>query len=276
MDEPDIISVNELDFENQVLIYSERMPVLVNFWAPWDEVCKRTNTLLERITLENPGRFRLANLDVDKNPQLTNRYQVHRVPTLKTFQNGVVTHQLDGLHTNLQLEDYVRKIVPGPENLLLNEASSELKAGRFRDVEEICLEVLDQLPDNGAAKLMLAKSLIWQGEYLEALTIIHHFPASTEYQRAEKLGPLVEGLLLEYDLNQQPENPLDRVYLRSLDLIKKGNTAAALDGLLEILKKDKRYRKGSSHKIILGVFELLDEDHPLVVEYRPRLANTLF
>ena len=276
MEEPDIISVNEMDFEVQVLAYSDRIPVLVNFWASWDDAWKRTKVQLESLVLENPGRFRLANLDVDKNPLLTGRYQVHTVPTLKTFQNGMVTHQLEGLQTNLQLIDYVRSFAPGPENLLLEKAASYLESNRYEDVEDTCLEVLEDDPGNPGAKLLLAKSLIWQGEYLEALTIIHHFPTSTEYQGAERLSPLVEGLLKEFDPGQQSENPLDPHYYRSLHLIQIGNIEAALDGMLEILKQDKGYRSGQPRKIILAVFELLGNDHPLVIDYRAQLANALF
>ena len=276
MEEPDIISVNELDFEVQVLVYSDRIPVLVNFWASWDDAWNRTNVQLESLVLENPGRFRLANLDVDKNPLLTGRYQVHTVPTLKTFQNGMITHQLEGLQTNLQLIDYVRSFAPGPENLLLEKAASYLESSHYEDVEDTCLEVLEDDPENPGAKLLLAKSLIWQGEYLEALTSIHHFPTSTEYQGAERLSPLVEGLLKEFDPGQQSENPLDPHYYRSLHLIQIGNIEAALDGMLEILKQDKGYRSGQPRKIILGVFELLGNDHPLVIDYRAQLANALF
>lgn len=276
MEEPDIISVNEMDFEVQVLVYSDRMPVLVNFWATWEETCKRTNAHLESLAIDQPGRFRLANLDVDKNPLLTVRYQVHTVPTLKTFQNGMVTHQMEGLQTNLQLVDFVRSFTPGPENLLLERAASYLASGHYRDLEDTCLEVLEDDPENPRAKLLLAKSLIWQREYLEALTIIHNFPTSTEYRSAEKLGPLAEGLLQEFDPGRKWANELDRYYFRSLHLIQIGNIEAALDGLLEILKKDKRYRGGQPKKIILGVFELLGSDHPLVVDYRTQLANTLF
>ena len=118
MDEADIIAVTELDFDNQVLVYSERVPVLVNFWARWDDTCKRTTEKLESLAGKKPGRFRLANLDVDQSPQVTSRYKIHTVPTIKSFQNGVVTHQLEGLQTNLQLSAFVKKVAPGPENLL--------------------------------------------------------------------------------------------------------------------------------------------------------------
>jgi len=277
MEEPDIISVTELDFEMQVLDYSDRIPVLVNFWASWNDTCKRTNIELESITLENPGRFRLANLDVDKNPLLTGRYQVRSVPSLKTFQNGTVTHQLEGHTTSLQLLDYVKSFSPGPENLLLEKAASYLKSGRYQDVEDTCLEVLEEYPQHPRAKLLLAKSLIRRGEYLEALTLINHFPPSAEYRQAELLAPLVEGLLqMEEVAGQQRKNALDPFYFRSLQLIQRGNFAAALDGLLEILKQEKGYRSGQPRKIILGVFELLGDDQALVVEYRSQLANILF
>lgn len=276
MDEPDIISVNELDFEVQVLAYSDRRPVLVNFWASWDDTCKRTNLQLESLVLDNPGRFRLANLDVDKNPILTKRYQVRSVPTLKTFQNGSITHQLEGLRTNLQLIDYVRSFAPGQENLLLEKARSYLEAGRYDAVEGTCLEVLEDDPQNPTAKLFLAKSLIWRGEYLEALTILHHFPPSAEYPSAEKMIPLVEGLLKEFDPGKRGDNELDRYFFRSLHLVQIGNVEAALDGLLEIIKRDKKYRGGQPRKIILGIFELLGEGHPLVIEYTSQLANALF
>ena len=276
MNEADIISVTELDFEVQVLAYSERLPVIVNFWAPWDDTCKRTTDKLESLTIENPGRFRLANLDVDQNPRLTSRYNVHTVPTIKTFNNGAITHQLEGQQTNLQLAEFVKKIAPGPENLLLEKAATYFAGGDYQDAEETSLEILDIVPDHPGAKLLLSKSLIRQGEFLEALTILNHFPTSFEYQSAEKLVPLVEGLLSDVDPGAEHPNPLDPIYYRSLDLIKRQNIQAALDGLISLLKKDKTYRGGAARATIIGVFELLGEGDPLVVEYRDQLANILF
>ena len=100
---PDIVSVNEGDFEYQVLLYSERIPVLVFFWAPWSETCQRINPLLETLAKQSSGRFRLAKVDIDRNEQLTKRYQVHTIPTLKTFENGLITRQIIGIQTDNQV-----------------------------------------------------------------------------------------------------------------------------------------------------------------------------
>lgn len=276
MEHPDIVSVDEANFEYQVLAYSERIPVLVDFWAQWSQTCQRTSPLLEALTKQNSGRFRLAKVDVDQNAPLAQRYQVHTVPTLKTFENGMITRQIVGIKTNIQVIDFVQEIVPGPENLLIEKAASLIQAEKYREVEEISREILEDDSAQPRANLLLAKSLIWQGEYQEAKFILAQFPSSPEFQGAEKLRPLVEALGTIAGGQSPGVEPLDAVYLRAVKLISLGNIPAALDGLLDILRKDKGYRGNLPRDLILGVFELLGEDHPLTQEYRPQLANTLF
>jgi len=276
MNNPDIVTVDETNFEFQVLVYSETVPVLVDFWAHWSDACQRTNPLLETLANENNGRFRLAKVDVDRNVQLTQRYQVHTVPTLKTFENGFITRQIVGVKTNMQVIDFVKEIIPGPENLLIEKAISLFQSEDFQEVEEISREILEDDPDNPKANLLLAKSLIWRGEYLEAKFILEQFPSSPEFQQAEKLQSLVDVLSIFPDQGADTGNPLDAVYLRAVKLIGLGNIPAAMDGLLGILRKDKSYRGKAPKDLFLGLFELLGDDHPLTQEYRPQLANILF
>ena len=276
MEHPDIVSVDEANFEYQVLAYSERVPVLVEFWAQWSQTCQRTSPLLEALTRQNSGRFRLAKVDVDQNVQLTQRYQVHTVPTLKTFENGLITRQIVGIITNIQVIDFVQEIVPGSENLLIEKATSLFQTEEYQEVEDISREILEDDPAQPRANLLLAKSLIWQGKYPEVKEILAQFPSSPEFQGAEKLRPLVEALGTLTGGQSPGEELLDAVYLRAVKLISLGNIPAALDGLLDILRKDKQYRGNLPRDLILGIFELLGKDHPLTQEYRPQLANTLF
>lgn len=275
VDRPDIITADETNFEFQVLEYSEILPVVVDFWAKWCLDCQQVSETLESLAVQYAGLFRLAQVDVEHNPQLTKSYQVHTVPTIKTFEKRSVTGQFEGKRNNQQIEDYLRKFVPGPESLLLEKAGCYLKDRQFSSVEDTCMEILELVPDNPPAKLLLAKSLLWQGEYLEALTILHHFPASREFQGAEKLAPLAEQLQALPSLEVSGD-PLEAIYTRALGLIEEDQIPAALDGLLEIIKQDRNYRGGNPQKAILGLFELLGETHPLTEEYRPLLANALF
>ncbi len=276
MEHSDIVTVDEANFDYQVLEYSKRVPVLVDFWAQWSLTCQRTSPLLEALAEQNSGRFRLAKVDVDQNAQLAQRYQVHTVPTLKTFENGLITRQIAGVKTNIQVIDFVQEIVPGPENLLIEKAASLFQTEKYQEVEELCREILEDEPTQPRANLLLAKSLIWQGEYPEAKKILAKFPSSPEFQRAEKLRPLVEALGTIPGGQSPGAELLDAVYLRAVKLISLGNIPAALDGLLDIIRKDKLYRGNLPRDLILGVFELLGDNHPLTQEYQSRLANILF
>lgn len=275
MDIPDIITADDTNFEFQVLEYSENIPVVVDFWAKWCLDCQPISDTLEALAIQHAGRFRLAQVDADHNPRITRSYQVHTLPTVKTFENGSIIGQLEGKHSSTHIEDFLSQFVSGPEGLLLEKAASYLRDRQFRAAEDTCLEVLEELPDNPPAKLMLAKSLLWQGEYLEALTILNHFPASKEFRGAEKLAPLGEQLQALPSLSSGAVK-LDAIYIRALGLIAEDQIPAAMDGLLEIIKRDKTYRQGFPHKAILGLFELLGEEHHLTEEYRPLLANALF
>ena len=276
MNEPDIIIADESNFDFQVLAYSQQIPVVVDFWASWCVTCQRTSPLLESLTRQNSGRFRLAKVDVDNNKGLTQRYQVHTVPTLKAFENGLVTHQIEGITTNTQVIDFVKGLIPGPENLLIGKAESLLSSESYPEVEEVCLEILEDDPSHPKATLLLAKSLIWQGDHVEALSILNKFPSSSEFQRAEKIKPLVEILIAGIGEDPPSREGLDAVFFRAIDLIRMGNIPSALDGLLAVLRQDKSYRKKLPRDIILGLFELLGDDHPTTIEYRPQLANILF
>jgi len=72
------------------------------------------------------------------------------------------------------------------------------------------------------------------------------------------------------------DDPLEAAYYRALRLILRGNFPAAMDGLLDILRQDKRYRNGEIRLVMLGLFELLGENNPLTRQYRQELASVLF
>jgi putative thioredoxin len=276
MELPDIVSADDSNFDYQVLAYSDHVPVLVFFWAQWELTCLNIDPILETLTSEYQGRFRLAKVDIDTNKELTRRYKIHTVPSLKVFYKGLISHQTEAVKTESQVTDFIRGVFPGPENLLVEKAIQLFDSGKFADVEEVCLEILEDYPDHPRAKLLLAKTLIWQAEYLEALTILTGFPPSADYPAAKRLLPLVEQLLNELFQSENTEGHLELVYRRAIDLFQSGNLEAALDGLLSIIRIDKNFRDRSPQQVILAILELLGEEHPITKEYRPLLANTLF
>ena len=92
MGEP--ININEASFEKAVL--QSPIPVLVDFWAPWCGPCKMIAPLLEEIARDSGDRFRIAKVNIDDDPALSQRFNVRAVPTLLFFQGGLVRDQLVG------------------------------------------------------------------------------------------------------------------------------------------------------------------------------------
>jgi putative thioredoxin len=276
MTNPDIITVDEGNFDYHVVVYSDNVPVLVDFRADWSDASQRISPVLEGLANQLAGRFRLAILNVDQNQKIAARFQINSIPTLTIFENGQVIHQMSGSKTTLQVVDFVKRSFPGPGNIALEKATSKYLKQDFAGVEESLEALASQEPEYPRGQLLLLKSYLRQGNILDAQTLLEHFPASPESQAAERLQPLVKELFSSQELGLKTTFEGDAVYYRALKLVVKNNLPAALDGLLGILKKDKNHRGNITRELVIAILELMDDSSPLTKEYRQQLANILF
>lgn len=271
-----IIDVNEADFEYQVIAFSQQTPVVVDFWAEWCGPCRTLGPLLERLASQAGGSFRLAKVNVDENPNLARRFDIRSIPAVKGFRNGQAVAEFTGAIPELQVREFLKKLIPDETTLALEKGLSLLRERNFPGAEAALREALQGDPLNPSALLGLVKVLLFQGRGPEAIQIIEHFPASKELAAAHTLHSLARALdeAVTYRINES--DPLAAAYQRALLLIERGNLPAAMDGLFDILREDKRYLNGVAHKVVLALFELLGQDDPLTQEYRRELANILF
>lgn len=272
-----IVDVSEADFEYEVLSYSLNVPVVVDFWATWCQPCKTLSPILERLTEEAGGSFRLARVDVDSNPNLALRYGVRSIPTVKAISQGQVVSEFAGLQPELRVRDFLAKLAPPSESALAKEkADSLLAEHRWSDAETIYRQLEEQTQNQPPVLLGLVKTLLAQGKSGEALFILNYFPASREYNSAQFLRPLADALM-KYEKNELPEeNELDAMFRSSIRLAKRGNSLAALDGLLDIIRQDKRYRSDKARQVFLGILELLGAEDADAKQYRNELTMLLF
>lgn len=62
--------------------------VLVDFWAEWCTPCKMLNPIIDEIAEEMSGKLKVASLDVDSNPELSQQFGVQSIPTIILFKDG--------------------------------------------------------------------------------------------------------------------------------------------------------------------------------------------
>ena len=106
----DTVHVSDASFDADVLKSSE--PVLVDFHAEWCGPCKGMAAALEIVAKEMKGKVKIAKVDVDQNPEITQKYQIQAMPTLMIFKGGQVAAQRVGALTQKrQLEDWITQSI---------------------------------------------------------------------------------------------------------------------------------------------------------------------
>jgi len=268
--------VTESNFEYEVIAYSNQVPVIVDFWAEWCRPCKTLTPLLEQFAIESQGSFRLAKVNVDENPNLALRYSVRSIPNVKAFQDGKVVSEFLGLQPEPRVREFIRNLAPSQIDLLLEKGQSLLESMNWAEAGNSFQKFLAKSPNHSAGLLGLLKAYLMQGKFSQTRQIFEEFPPSPEYARMELLRPLFSTLWGERSNQAITDEPLDATYRNALHLILRGNLPAAMDGIIDILRQDKHYHNDEARKVLLGLFEVLGENHPLTQQYQRELAMVLF
>jgi putative thioredoxin len=271
-----IKEVTEADFEYEVIAYSNQVPVIVDFWAEWCKPCKTLTPLLEKLAENAQGSYRLAKLNVDDNPNLALRYNVRSIPNVKAFRDGHIVSEFLGLQPEPRVREFIRNLAPSQIDLLLEKGQSQLETMSWEEARASFRQFLAKSPNHPAGLLGLLKSCLMLGDYSDARLIMDDFPPSPEYSRMELLRPLYDRLIAEKSSPGSSDEPLDAAYNNALRLITRGNLAAAMDGMIDILRQDKHFKNDGVRKMLLGLFELLGDNHTLTLNYRRELAMVLF
>ena len=271
-----IIDVTEETFIQEVLERSEELPIVVDFWAPWCGPCRMLSPILERLAADPSLNFILAKVNVDNNPNLSMQYRVQSIPAVLAFVDGEAVDQFIGIQPEPHIRQFIEQLIPSELDEALNDAQSLLATRHWVKAEQAFRDLLQEHPNRPDVALNLARALLAQGEGCEARDFLKGMKDGPELAQAEKLLPLANYLCaVAEDIADDEELPSFEVqYRQAARLISRGNLAAAMDGLLDLLRQDKNY--GQARQVMLGLFALLGDDDDLTQAYRTELATVLF
>jgi len=276
---PYIKDISTAEFQQDVLLRSREIPVLVDFWAQWCEPCKTLSPLLERLTNEATGRFELAKVDVDANPELSAQFGVQSIPTVVAIRNSKEVSRFTGALPEASILAFIDSIMPTELDLMVEEARTALVSDDAIGAEHMLRQVLEQKPDHQEAGTSLAALLIDKGETDEAMIVLGKLVPDADVERLQSAVRLrqsagVDMSSLEAAVQADPTNDQAQLELARA-LAAHSEFEPALDRMLEVVKR-KGEGKEEARLAMVDIFGVLGSDHPLTGTYRRQLATALY
>jgi putative thioredoxin len=251
------------NFMTAVVEASNATPVLVDFWAPWCGPCRTLMPLLDRIADDYQGRFILAKVNTEEQPQLAAHFQIRSIPTVMLVHHGEVVDQFMGLQPEATIKAMLDRHVP-PAATAAETATAPEPAARPQD---LAARLLDQRDVTAAAAAIDA---LEQAEAshpaLKALRARLAF-VETANARPDFMG-------LRAALEADPADVASRHALAAHHALA-GDFGTALAEWLELMRRDRKFGDDAGRRSLLQAFELLGEQEPLVAQYRRRMAALL-
>jgi putative thioredoxin len=284
---PYSFDVGTADFQEKVLDASHRAPVLVDFWAEWCAPCRVLKPVLEKLAVDYGGRFILAKLNSDKNQELAARFGVRSIPNVKAFVNGRMVNEFTGALPEGQIRAFIDGLLPSPAEPL-RAAAREARARGDADVAcSLLADALQLDPANEDALLDLAEIHLdrHQAEAAQAILapLVHRARDAARLNALQarlKLiaaGAGIDAVTLAARVAANVDDLDARLQLAHA-LALAHDYRPALEHLLAIVRRDRKWQEEAARKAMLDLFTLLGGDPQyadLVREFRIQLARTL-
>jgi putative thioredoxin len=284
-DSPYIVIVDAQNFATEVLEKSNQVPVLVDFWAEWCAPCKMLMPILTKLVEEYQGQFILAKLNTDEQQQLATQYDIRSIPTLKLFRHGQMVEETMGAQSETVLREMIDRHRDRPADKLRLQATTAHLAGDSTLAITLLKQAQEMEPTYHQVQLDLAKILIDEKKFEEAEKLLKALPINLQAEPEVKelmafftfssvaaKAPSLETL--ESTIANTPNDLMAR-YQLSAHKVLEGDHEAAIEHLLELMRRDRRFEEDAARKGLLAIFTLLGNEGPVVNRYRSKMLSLL-
>ena len=287
----DIVKTGSLrTFQQDVLQASLNEPVLVEFWSPRSGPAGQISAVLEKVVRGAGGKVRLVRINIDENRALATQLNIQAAPTVYAFLSGQPVTGFAGVQPESQIKALVERLVGEPVGADRGEALATAKeladAGDVQGAAEIFEAVLAEEPADPEALAGLARCLLSVRKIAEAKRLLDSAPKEIESHAAvagaraalalaEESGELGDGKALAARLERDPDDHDARYQLATV-LFLRGQSEAAMDHLIQIVRRDRGWNDDKARKQLLRFFDALGAKNPATLKGRRMLSTLLF
>ncbi len=282
-------------FAADVLEASREVPVIVDFWAPWCGPCKQLGPALEKAVNDAKGAVRLVKVNIDENQEIARQLRIQSIPTVYAFKDGQPVDGFMGAIPESQIKTFVETLISGGSGAhggadhaaeVLAVADEAFASGDVGQAAQAYAHVLQDDPGHPKAVAGLARCYLKSGDLERArntLQLVRPDGAADEAVRAveaelklrEQAANVGDTAGLQAKLAADPNDHQAR-YDLALALDAKGERDAALETLLEIVKRDRKWNDEGARKHLVTLFEAMGPTDPRTIAARRKLSSILF
>jgi putative thioredoxin len=277
-------------FVKDVIEESRHQPVLVDFWAPWCGPCKQLTPVLEKAVKASKGKVKLVKMNIDEHPAIPGQMGIQSIPAVIAFVNGQPADGFMGALPESQVMAFLERLtkdrIGGEAKDLLKAADAAFAEGDAAAAAEMYSHLLAEDNANIPALAGLARCYVATGALDQARQTLAMVPepkrndaavaaarAALELaEQAKTLGPVAE---LEQKVAADPLDHQARFDL-ALALNGKGRRHDALEHLIAIVKRDRKWNDDGARKQLVQFFDAWGPTDEATIEGRRRLSSILF
>jgi putative thioredoxin len=277
-------------FVKDVIEESKRQPVLVDFWAPWCGPCKQLTPVLEKAVQAAKGKVKLVKMNIDEHPAIPGQLGIQSIPAVIAFVNGQPADGFMGALPESQVVAFLERLtkdrIGGEAKDLLKTADAALADGDAAGAAEIYAQLLAEDSSNLPALAGLVRCYVETGALEQARQTLAMVPEGKQNdaavaaaraaldlaEQAKTLGPVAE---LEQKVAGNPLDQQARFDL-ALALNGKGRRLDALEQLIAIVKRDRKWNDDGARKQLVQFFDAWGPTDEATIEGRKRLSSILF
>ena len=277
-------------FVKDVIEESKRQPVLVDFWAPWCGPCKQLTPVLEKAVKAAKGKVKLVKMNIDDHPAIPGQMGIQSIPAVIAFVDGQPADGFMGALPESQVVAFLERLtkdrIGGEAQDLLKAADAALAEGDAAGAAEMYAQLLAEDNTNVPALGGLARAYVETGALDQARQTLAMVPEAKQNdaavaaaraalelaEQAKTLGPIDE---LEQKVAANPLDHQARFDL-ALALNGKGQRADALEHLITIVKRDRKWNDDGARKQLVQFFDAWGPTDEATIDGRKRLSSILF